>query len=168
MDKKGNKTRPISPFGKVLASYRKRRKLSQDQVVIAAKNFDLNRKVALKRGTVATDEIGRTAVVPKERLKLYSLVYEIPYEQLVAELGNCLYDVDFTKTVEVKATRIEDIVPPDELEAYKLLRHLLDTKSREGVLTCLRMIAGDDPENLARKAVGEAGGELDKSNKGVA
>jgi hypothetical protein len=144
-------------FGRYLALIRKKAGVkSQRQAALMTERLrtqGIDGIPLLTSSQVYSDEKGLVSDIPSDRLEAYSILYKVSLEEIIAHLVEEKYSVTRTEKMEVSVSEIPDIVPPEEREAYELLRHLLDTKSREGVLTCLRMISGDDAGKLKRSPV---------------
>ena len=107
----------------------------------------------ISNNQVRADERGLISDIPANRLQAYSVLYKVPLSEIVARLVEEKYGVTRTEKIELSVSEIPDIVPAEESEAYRLFRHLLDTKNVQDVLTCLRMISGDPEGNPKRKSV---------------
>lgn len=101
---------PLS-FGKWLAKCRTEAGIKsqrQASLLLSTKYPHLN---YYANGTIAKDETGITKNIPLERLESYSALYKLPLEKLIAEYLNARYGIDYSQKIEVKATRVEEIIP---------------------------------------------------------
>jgi len=138
-------------FGRYLAYIRKRAGIrSQRQAAAISQRLDKEGIIDIASVTysqINADEKGLVSDLPMARLKAYSIIYKVPFSEIVDCLVAEKYGVSRSEDSESPATEIPENATPDEREAYELLRHLLDTRNREGVLTCLRMIAGESGDS---------------------
>ena len=140
---------PLPLFGKYLASLRKRSGIQSQRLTanliardLIAENRRFPEITAISPNQIFADEKGLISDIPAKRLKAYSIIYKIPFEQIVSVFIEEKYGIRFTATSSWKA---EDFDIPEsaskkEIPAYKILRNLLDTKRFEKVLEGLRLL----------------------------
>ncbi len=146
-------TNSLIEFGEALKARRTSQKKSLRRVELDLSAFLGSEAKGCDHTTIAKDEKGKSLEIPFNRIKGYAHVYRITVEQLLAEYLLASHGIDYTRMIEVKATRIEEVIPPEEREAYRMFRQLLDKKSQEGVLACLKMMIGEDAGNKPKSPV---------------
>ena len=155
------KEKPSLPrFGRFLARIRKEAGIKSQRQAADMIKRDLasGRKLfpflnTVSNNQVRADENGLISDIPANRLKAYSVLYKVPLPEIVTHQVEEKYGVKRTEKIELPVSEIPDIVPPEEREAYALFRRLLDTRAVQDVITCLKMIFGDQAGKATRKPV---------------
>jgi len=134
------RTPDLPSFGKYLFRIRKEASIKSrfQAAEMLAEGINSGEKkfsglMPLTPNQISKDEKGLIFDIPPDRLKAYSVLYKVPYEEIIARLAEEKYKVQFATGLLWEG--------PD-FEAYKILRFLLDTRKYQKVLAGLQLLVG--------------------------
>jgi len=140
-------------FGKYLSEIRQKAGIKSQRLAanimlrdLSAGGIRFSDLKTISDNQVRADEKGLISDIPPERLKAYSVLYGVPYEEIVARLAEEKYKVQFSTGV---------LWEEPDWEAYKILRFLLDTKKYKKVLAGLQLLADGIEAKIQKAAAPE-------------
>lgn len=147
----------LKGFGEYLRS--KRGKLSWGKIKRLQSEQGVPEKLTSSK--ISMDEQGKTKAIPPERLKTYSLLYGVPYEEMVRRYSQEL----FGTSLEGRMVAEPDLYPPENIESHQWLEWILTHGTNDQIagiksnlkafIQAIHMDSGNTPEGFLRPKKGE-------------
>jgi len=135
----------LKEFGLTLRGYRDSLNKSQEQVGRELHSIAGGKKS--DKTTIHRDEAGKSASIPQDRLRGYSILYKQNYENLVSGWVKARYGVDFSGVIEVV-----QCLHDGKRELYGRIESIVDNGLEKILLSHLSYVEGEYPASKKEEA----------------